>query len=264
MGRGGITIAAIVAAIVCVLLASTGPVWAQEDCSASINGQEANGETIEVREDDDAQLIVNVPADSTDYIYLEFFGLRFEMDSGTPDGTQYVWNIPVKTIAVFGVGLYQVTWESKDGDGDLICRMSARIQVVDRSPLLTVAGGFGAGAIVIGLGGLLLSWRVAINEGARWAIKVVGRVKVSEEQEQEQKERRRVLLEPTISVKQTLLGTLWGLLLGGGTLTMLQQTALSPPTVEVALEVLLPLTLLGLISDVATRATRKLFARLMT
>ena len=50
---------------------------------------------------------------------------------------------------------------------------------------------------------------------------------------------RRLTIKPNLSVSQTLLGTLWGLLLGGGTLTTLQETAITLPTIEIALELIL-------------------------
>ena len=62
------------------------------------------------------------------------------------------------------------------------------------------------------------------------------------------KTRGKLRIKPKLSFSQTLLGTLCGLLLGGGTLATLQQTALSLPTVELDLELVLPFTLFGLLS----------------
>ena len=122
---------------------------------------------------------------------------------------------------------------------------------IQGNPLGSVIGAAGAGAIAVGLGGLTLILRTAINEGARWAIKLVASGKVERD-----RDRGRLRLKPGISVSQTLLGTLWGLLAGVGSLATLQETATSLPTIELALQLVLPFALVGLAGG-SLRLTRQ-------
>jgi hypothetical protein len=98
--------------------------------------------------------------------------------------------------------------------------------------------------MAIGLSAMTFSLRTTINAGAKWAIKVVagGKLKRSEEDG-----RQTVRLAPTLLVKHTVVGTLWGLLAGGGSLATLQQAALSPPTIELAFQMVVPFAVLGLL-----------------
>jgi hypothetical protein len=108
--------------------------------------------------------------------------------------------------------------------------------------LATVAGVAGATTAVVGLTALTFTQRTTINEGARWAIKLVGTGKLERDEE-----RSRLRLKPSLSARQALLGTVWGVLLGGGTLATLHEAALSLP-IELTLELVLPLALLGLLA----------------
>ena len=116
------------------------------------------------------------------------------------------------------------------------------------SPLATVAGAVGAVSIAIGLSALTFTLKTTINEGGRWAIKVVGKGEVERRQGDDGDGEMRLRVKPTLSGSQTLLGTLGGLLLGGGTLATLQETATSLPTIELALELVLPTTILGMLT----------------
>ena len=144
--------------------------------------------------------------------------------------------------ARWGVGLYKVVWESRDESGQILRQASGSIEV-EGFPLATPVGVLGFVAIAIGLTALTFTLRTTINEGGRWAIKIVGQAQVESDAKQ-----RRLTIKPNLSVSQTLLGTLWGLLLGGGTLTTLQETAITLPTIEIALELILPLTVIGFLA----------------
>jgi hypothetical protein len=100
--------------------------------------------------------------------------------------------------------------------------------------------------MTIGLGSLAFTLRTTINAGARWAIKAVAGVKV--EREEDEETGRRVRIKPGVSVTQTLTSTVAGILAGGGALATLQQAAVSPPTLELALELVLSFALLGLLT----------------
>lgn len=233
-------IAAALLIATAVGLARIAPAFAQDECSAFIDEEEANGETIKVSGDSDVTIEVTVPEEATrNAVYLEFLGYRREVDSGPSSGGTWGGTVPVEDIAIWGVGLYKVVWESRDYDQELLCRRSASI-LVEGFPLVSVAGAAGAAAIVVGLTALTFTARTTINAGARWAIKAVLRGEAEQD-----KERGRLRLKPTLSVSQTLLGTLWGLLLGGGTLVTLQEAALSLPTIELALELVVPFAVLG-------------------
>jgi hypothetical protein len=238
----------IVVAIIIVVLGALIPAAsasAQEDsdCSARLDEEPANGETITVSRDSDVRIDVTVPdRPARNSVYLEFFGIRLEVDSGDSEGGTWSGTVPVEDLALWGVGLYKVVWESRDEDGDVLCSRSASIRV-EGFPLASVAGAVGGAAIIVGLMALTFTCKTTINEGARWAIKVVGRGKAERDAEES-----RLTLKPTLSVSQTLLGTLWGTLLGGGTLATLQESALSLPTVELALELVLPFAVLGLLA----------------
>jgi hypothetical protein len=104
--------------------------------------------------------------------------------------------------------------------------------------------------MTIGLGSLAFTLRMTINAGARWAIKAVAGAKVEREEDG-------VQIKPSVSVAQTLTSTVAGILAGGGTLATLQQAAVSPPTLELALELVLPFALLGLLTGLFARRRDK-------
>lgn len=220
-------------------------------CRASINGVSVEGRTIKISSGSNAVVQAAVPAGSAqNSVYLELFGKRLEIASAKQASGTWSGNVPVKDYARWGVGLYRLVWESRDLKGELVCRAAANIHV-EGFPLRTLAGATGVAAMAVGLTALTLTLKATINAGARWTIKVVARGKVERD-----KEERRLRLRPGFSISQTLLGTLWGLLLGGGTLTTLQQTALSPPTIELALEMVLPFTVLGLLAGLLRPVAR--------
>jgi len=230
----------------------------QKGCSASINGFSVNGETIKVHRDEDATIEVSVPAGAVqNTVYVEFFGKRWEIDSTGPAQGGWSTTVPVKKYAIWGVGLYKLVWDSVDDTGRVLCRESASIQVKG-FPLATVAGSIGSVAMAVGLVGLGFTLRTTIYEGARWAIKVIGRGEVEREEKEETEGKRKgsFRLKPTVSISQSLLGTVWGVLMGGGTLAILQETAISLPTIELALELVLPFTVFGLLAGLF-RMTRE-------
>jgi hypothetical protein len=136
-------------------------------------------------------------------------------------------------------------WESIDGEGEIICEATGRIHIMG-SPLSSVAGMSAVVAIALGITALTFTLKSTVNAGARWAIRVVLRAKLRRGGDSDDDSRLRV--RRSMSVSQTLIGTLGGLLMGGGSLTMLQQAGLSPPTIELALEVFVPFTVFGLLA----------------
>ena len=221
------------------------PAWAQtgRQCSASVNGVPVGGDTISVRRDTDARVEVVAPKGTTQNLfYLEFFGKQMRIDSLRSHDGVWSGDVRVSDYARWGAGLYKVVWESLNEKSEVVCRTSAKVNV-EGSPFGGIIGVTGVAVLVIGLSAITLTWKAVINEGARWAIKVVFRGTLERD-----KTRGKLRIKPKLSFFQTLLGTLWGLLLGGGIITTLQQAALSLPTVELALELVLPITVFGLLS----------------
>jgi len=106
------------------------------------------------------------------------------------------------------------------------------------------AGEIGIASVAVGLTGLVFALRTTINEGGRWAIKVIVSLTT---RKKETAQGTGLSVQPSLSFSQTLLGTLWGLLLGGGSLFVLQDTLLSPPSIELAFEIVVPLTLISIL-----------------
>lgn len=210
-------------------------------CSASVNGVPVAGQTITVDRNSNTHLLVEAPGGpAQNLVYLEFLGRLWQIGSASSAGGTWSGTVPVQDYVRWGVGLYKLVWESRDPEGKLVCKASTSIRIPG-SPLGSVTGVAGLASLAVGLGGLTLALKTTINEGARWAIKAVAKGKAD-------KKDRRLRLRPTFSLSQTLLGTLWGLLLSGGTLATLQETALTLPTFELALQLTIPFTLLSLVA----------------
>ncbi len=207
-------------------------------CSASINGMPVLGRTIAVGQKAPATVeVAATPGPAQNYMYLEFFGQRWQIASVESNGGRWTGQVRVEEFARLGVGLYKLVWETRNPRGEVVCAASTAIRV-EGFPLGTVAGIAGTLALASGVLALTLTAKATINEGARWAIKVLTKIEAKKEQ-------RKLRLKPKISVSQTLLSTLWGLLLSGGTLAILQETALSLPTIELAVQLVIPLTALS-------------------
>lgn len=232
--------------LVAALLLTISPAWAQGEspCSASINGEPVHGRTIKVDPNSPATLTVAAPSGPTqNSVYVELFGTLWQIASVPAAGGEWSGTVRVQDYVGWGVGLYKVVWESRTPQGQLVCKASTSVHIPG-FPLSTATGLAGAASAIIGLTGLALSLKATVNEGGRWVLKIVAKGEVKRGQEQ-----RRLILKPTISVSQTLLGTLWGLLLSGGTLATLQQAALTLPTVELALQLTVPFTALSLMAS---------------
>jgi hypothetical protein len=174
------------------------------------------------------QVTVSAPAVSSARP-VEFYYLGHRWTPGETSGGSATFD--VDSFARWGVGRYMVTW------GDC----SVEIEV-DASLFRSGAGIAATAVLAFALVGLALTltWRAKItNPEARWVLKLMAKGKL------ERDEDGRVHARFSYTVTQTLLGTIWGLILGGASFTLLQQAAVSPPTIEVALEVTLPLTVLG-------------------
>ncbi len=68
---------------------------------------------------------------------------------------------------------------------------------------------------------------------------------------------RRIRFEPSLSVTQTLISTIAGILAGSWALATLQQAALILPTLEFAFELVLPFALLSLLAGIFGRGKQK-------
>ena len=212
----------------------------QDVCNVFINDMPADDQTIKVDRDDDATIRVKMPSSvDSGRIWLEFFGqeMRRQALELSPDG-EWSRTIRVSEFAFWGVGTYKVGWEGLDSADNRVCGGSAFITVTGYPRSFTAVVAFVS--IVLGLVGLTLSWSTTINKGARWTIEVIMSLTGDRD-----KERDRVRWKFTLSVKQTLVSTLLGLLLGGGTLVTVQQAGLTWPSIDLGLALVLPFTVLG-------------------
>ena len=85
---------------------------------------------------------------------------------------------------------------------------------------------------------LVLGWKTTINPRGRWKLKAVARGDLKRDDDGRR-------FRWGLGVIETLLGTLLGLLLSGATFATLAGTATSVPTVELALQLTIPLTAIG-------------------
>lgn len=244
----GVTAIALASAFSLAVLIAASPLLAQEGeaCTVSINSAPANDTTIELTKDEGVGVRVVAPEDSVrNDVYLKILGRRIKISELEGSGGEFRGSGSISDVANWGVGLYELVWESLDSQGAVLCTATTRLRILG-SPLGSLVGIAGAAAMTIGLGSLAFTLRTTINAGARWAIKAVAGAKV--EREEDEETGRRVRIKPSLSVMQTLTSTIAGILAGGGTLATLQQAALSPPTLELALELVLPFALLGLLT----------------
>jgi hypothetical protein len=240
---GFITIAII---ILLLSLAHSDRVLAQEttlECSAALNDLDVlpDGTTIVgVRPGESINVAATIPDGTREnVVYVDFFGRLWEVSRAPANQAEWDGSLPVDEYAHWGNGLYRVVWKSL-GDDDLeICELAATVNV-EGSIFGSVIGILAVMAMVVSLTGLLFTMKTVINEGGRWTLKVL--LKGDLERDEEEGTLR---VRPTLSVGQTLLGTLLGLILAGSTLTTLQQAAVSLPTLELALSLAVPFALIG-------------------
>jgi hypothetical protein len=129
-------------------------------------------------------------------IEIEFSGLRWTVHDRPTSGTSWVSEVPVEDYAVYGIGLYKVV-SSSVGQG-FTCEAAALIDVQGDEtldPLVTVAGLVGFGLALIGALGMLVT---ASNVGRSRA--------------------------------RPFLGLFFGVVLGIGVVTLLQQFSVLYPT----------------------------------
>ncbi|GEM_PF-2555356 len=233
------------------------PVLAQEAeaCSVSINSASANDATVELAKNEGISVRVIAPEDSVhNDVYMKFFGWRIKISEMDGDGGEFQGTYSLSNVSGWGVGLHELVWDSLDSQGAVLCSATTRLRILG-SPFGSVVGIAGAAAMTIGLGSLAFTLRTTINAGAHWAINTVTGAKV--ERRGAEDTGRRVRIKPSLSVTQTLTSTIAGILAGGGALATLQQAALSPPTLELALELVLPFALLGLLAGIYGRGKQK-------
>jgi hypothetical protein len=236
----------IVTIIPLLSLASSDRTHAQEtslECVAALNEIDvlADGTTIiGVRSDEAISVAAAIPEGAREnVVYIEVLGRLWEISRVRANQAEWASSLPVDEYARWGNGLYRVVWKSLSDDDLEICELAATVNV-EGSIFGSVIGILAIIAMAVSLTGLVFTMKTVINEGGRWAIKVL--LKGDLEREEEGGTLR---VRPKLSVGQTLLGTLLGLILAGSTLTSLQQAAVSLPTLELALSLAVPFALIG-------------------
>jgi hypothetical protein len=256
-----ITTRGLTALVLAILVGLAGlfavsPVLAQESkaCTVSINSSSANDATIELEKDEGVSIRVIAPEDSVhNNVYLKIFGRRVKISEMDGDGGEFQGTFSLSDVSGWGVGLHELVWESLDSQNTALCSATTRLRILG-SPFGTVVGIAGVAAMTLGLSSLAFTLRTTINAGARWAIKAVTGAKV--ERGGAEDTGAVVRIKPSLSVTQTLTSTIAGILAGGGSLATLQQAGLSPPSLELAFELVLPFALLGLLAGVLGRGSR--------
>lgn len=195
-------------------------------CSASIAGASVKdrsgtdpGDAIRVAKD--AQVAVQMSAASAISqlkVQISFAGFHWTVKSGSASGTSWSRTLDVGDYAKWGVGLYQVTGVSS-GPG-LQCSGTALVRV-EGSPLTTPAGGIALGLSILGGLGILGALATALKAHA---------------------------------LSAGLFGSLSGLLLGLGVLTLFQQYAVVFPTRGVAIAAVASGIALGALAPSLARA----------
>lgn len=174
------------------------------------------GEPIEVREE--ARVPVTMSSQrpiTTLTVEIEFGGLGWTVHDATTEGESWTRTVDVADYSRYGVGLYKIVATSS-GQG-FSCTGAALVEV-DGNPLSTIGGLVGLGlAVVGGLGVLLVAFRGPGGAPA-W-------------------------------------GLLFGLLLGAGVGTLLQQYAIVYPTLLVGVIALGGGVALGLLLGLFGRST---------
>lgn len=244
----GVTALVLASGFSLAVLMAASPLLAQEGeaCTVSINSAPANNTTVELGKEEGVGVRIVAPEDSVrNDVYLKILGRKIKISELDGSGGEFRGSGSISDVADWGVGLYELVWESLDSQGAVLCTATTRLRILG-SPLSSAVGIAGVAAMTIGLGSLAFTLRATINAGARWAIKAVAGAKV--EREEDEGSESRVRIKPSVSVMQTLTSTIAGILAGGGTFATLQQAAVSPPTLELALELVLPFALLGLLT----------------
>ena len=241
-----LVVALILAESVAAILPSS---HADCDYPAYVDEQPVNDETVRVSGDTEATIRATAPAGTTEtVVYLEILGKRWQVGSVLSGPGEWSKPIKVNDYADLGVGLYRVVWQSLDARGEVFCEGKGFLEV--EGSLLTSWAGRGAvGALAVGLVGLTFTLKTTVFEGGRWVLKVVtgGEIKRSDDG-------RRWRFSPTASCKQTLVGTATGVLLATGSLTAMQQAAITLPTIQLALQLVVPVTILGFVLGALRRA----------
>jgi hypothetical protein len=208
-------------------------------CRASIGGVVLGDATVRVGKDDSVAIEGRALPGSTNVVSLAFAGIPFEVER-VRAGDDGRWSVPidVSDYALWGVGLYNVVWHSSAA-GEAACTISGAVEV-QGSFFGSRVGWASVFTFALTLPLLLtLGWKTTINPRGRWKLKLSASGKVSRD------DQGRLRLRWSYAVAQTLVGTLLGLLLAGATFATLAGIAASPPSVELALELGIPLTLIG-------------------
>ena len=220
------------------------------DCSVRIAGKPVGSVPIVLHRGETATVKATAREGLQHHVYLEVLGRKvweLSLLDETRAGRKWEANIRVNDYAKWGAGLYTVVWEARPAGEGTGCPAVSGLVEIEGTPWTQPVF---LGALALGLIGLLFWIRpaakltVTLFKGGRWVLRVVFRVDV------DRREGEPVHVRAKGTVSQTLLGTLGGLLVGGGSLTALQQAALQPPTLELGFELVLTCTLAGLIGGV--------------
>jgi hypothetical protein len=195
------------ALVLSLIVAPTATARVEGPCTARIanedvSGRETGATSDAIPVDQDSLVPVTMSAERPIQrlkVEIEFSGLRWTVHDRPTSGTSWVSEVPVEDYAVYGIGLYKVV-SSSVGQG-FTCEAAALIDVQGDEtfdPLVTVAGLVGFGLALMGALGMLAN---ASNVGRSRA--------------------------------RPFLGLFFGLILGIGVVTLLQQFSVLYPTLGV-------------------------------
>ncbi len=226
--------ALLIALLLAGSLAGTGRARAADasggaTCSARVAGQDLGSTTATVDQNGHVTVTGTGPG-LTNEVSVRYAG--FPVATQTVTGGSATVSVSDYASAP---GLYQLVWESLDTS----CKIEGAVRVEGGSFLGTPLGWASAGTIGLALPLLLaLGWKTTINPRGRWKLKAAARGDLKRDDDGWR-------FRWGLAVMETLFGTLLGLLLGGATLATLAGTATSVPTVELALQLTIPLTAIG-------------------
>ena len=116
----GVTALALASALSLAVLMAASPLLAQEGeaCTVSINSAPANDATIELTKDEGVGVRVVAPEDSVrNNVYLKIFGRRIKISELDGSGGEFRGTGSISDVANWGVGLYELVWESSTAKG---------------------------------------------------------------------------------------------------------------------------------------------------
>ncbi len=227
-------------------------VYAQEVsiCPAAfIDGNRVEGREFHFDKDSVASVSGAAPANATrNSVHLEIFGIPVGSPKVPDGGGDWSITLEVSDITQWSVlGSFIAVWESFAEDGSLLCRTTTTI-IIDGSPFEVAGGIAGTATAVVGLFALVFTLKTTLYEGGRFILELVLPIQLKRERA-EGRHRWSVRL----SLKSALAATFWGAIFSGGLLVMIQEAALHPPTVRIALELTIPIVSIGAVGGLFQR-----------